>query len=270
MSKEMRIVEGHSLGRVALSIMVAGLVAVGLSGCSSNRPSKQVRYSPIEGLDTTPGRGYYKIGKPYQIEGVWYKPGVDYDYDEEGVASWYGPGFHGKATANGEVFDTNGLSAAHRTLPMPSFVRVTNLNNDRWVIARVNDRGPYVKTSNRILDLSRRGAQLLGFIEKGTTAVRVQIMARESKKLADYMQRQRAYLPTEDGASGSSGALAMTEVEREREQLALRDSSEVKQLSQELWNSIAVASVLEQITRLPQNRTYLALRLPPPTQFSAP
>ncbi|MDI9408791.1 MAG: septal ring lytic transglycosylase RlpA family protein [Candidatus Pacebacteria bacterium] len=227
-------------------------LAVGLSACSSS--NKQARYSPIEGLDTSPGTGYYKIGKPYQIEGVWYKPAIDYDYDEEGVSSWYGPGFHGKSTANGEKFDTNSMSAAHRTLPMPSFVRVTNLDNDRWVIARVNDRGPYVKTSNRILDISRRGAQLLGFIEKGTAPVRVQIMARESKKLADYMQRQRAFMPLVDGAADQMAEASQTEEAQAEERQALLESPEARVLQQELWNSIAAASILEQITRLPRQR----------------
>ena len=126
--------------------------------------------------------GPYKVGKPYQIQGVWYYPAEDYDYDETGVASWYGPDFHGKLTANGEEFDQNDVTAAHRTLPMPCFVRVTNLENGRALMVRVNDRGPFAH--GRILDLSRRAAQLLGIELKGTARVRVQIMADESRALA--------------------------------------------------------------------------------------
>lgn len=126
--------------------------------------------------------GPYKIGKPYQVNGVWYYPQADYDYDETGIASWYGPGFHAKATANGETYDENDLTAAHKTLPMPSLVRVTNLENGRSIVVRINDRGPFV--NNRIIDMSRRGAQLLGYEQTGTAKVRVEIMKDESILLA--------------------------------------------------------------------------------------
>ncbi|MBT7942196.1 MAG: septal ring lytic transglycosylase RlpA family protein, partial [Alphaproteobacteria bacterium] len=102
----------------------------------------------------------YKIGDPYQIQGVWYYPAEDFEYEETGIASWYGTQFHGRRTANGETYDMNALTAAHRTLPMPSFVRVTNMENGRSLILKVNDRGPFARS--RIIDISRRGAQLLG------------------------------------------------------------------------------------------------------------
>jgi rare lipoprotein A len=124
----------------------------------------------------------YKIGKPYQVKGVWYYPREDFDYDETGIASWYGPDFHGKLTANGEVFDQNAVSAAHKTLPLPSVVRVTNLDNGRALVLRVNDRGPFV--NGRVIDLSRRASQLLGFEGSGTARVRVQVMPEESRALA--------------------------------------------------------------------------------------
>jgi rare lipoprotein A len=124
----------------------------------------------------------YKIGNPYQVDGVWYYPAVDYNYDETGIASWYGPGFVGEQTANGESYDPNGLTAAHKTLPMPTLVRVTNLENGRQIQIRINDRGPFV--NNRIIDLSRRSAQLLGIDGPGTAKVRVQVMAQESRQLA--------------------------------------------------------------------------------------
>lgn len=125
------------------------------------------------------GKGHYKVGNPYQIKGVWYYPAVDYDYDETGIASWYGPNFDGRPTANGETFDMNLVSAAHRTLPMPSWVQVTNLDNGRTMKIRVNDRGPYAH--GRIIDLSRRAAQLLGYERQGTARVRVQILPDDSR-----------------------------------------------------------------------------------------
>lgn len=124
------------------------------------------------------GGGYYKVGKPYQISGTWYYPKEQPDYDETGIASWYGPTFYGKKTANGEIFDANSLSAAHRTLPMPVNVRVTNLGNGKSVVVRVNDRGPYAK--GRIIDLSERAAQLLGYYRQGTARVRVTYLGRAS------------------------------------------------------------------------------------------
>ncbi len=126
--------------------------------------------------------GHYKVGKPYQIRGVWYRPKEDFAYDQVGVASWYGPGFHGKTTANGERFDETLLTAAHPTLQLPSIVRVTNLENGRSIIVRVNDRGPFV--GRRIIDLSRRSAELLGFREQGVARVRVQVLADESRQVA--------------------------------------------------------------------------------------
>jgi rare lipoprotein A len=128
-------------------------------------------------------QGYYKIGNPYTINGVLYTPAFDPNYDETGIASWYAGAFTGQPTGNGELYDPNQLTAAHRTLPMPSLVRVTNLENGRALIVRVNDRGPYA--SNRIIDLSRRCAQLLGMEKQGTAKVRVQILAKESEALAD-------------------------------------------------------------------------------------
>ncbi|MGH6946363.1 MAG: septal ring lytic transglycosylase RlpA family protein, partial [Kiloniellales bacterium] len=124
----------------------------------------------------------YKVGQPYQIEGIWYYPKIDYAYSETGIASWYGPGFHGKSTANGERFDQNDLTAAHRTLPLPSMVRVTNLDNGRSIKVRVNDRGPF--RGGRIIDLSRRAAQLLGFERQGTAKVLVEILEAESRQMA--------------------------------------------------------------------------------------
>ncbi len=132
--------------------------------------------------DATPAPvGDYKVGKPYQINGNWYYPTENYEYVETGIASWYGPNFHGKRTANGERFNQHLVTAAHPTLPLPSAVRVTNLENGRSITLRVNDRGPFAR--GRIIDVSRRAAQLLGFEKKGTAKVRVNILPDESRRL---------------------------------------------------------------------------------------
>ncbi len=155
-----------------LAVLLIGALA---AGCTTGR---QAVTKPSQ----TAGKGGYKIGQPYQIDGVWYYPAEDYNYDETGIASWYGTAFHGRDTANGEVFDQNEVTAAHRTLPMPTIVEVTNLENGRSIKVRVNDRGPYAR--GRIIDLSRRSAQLLGFEQLGTAKVRVRILVPESIQAA--------------------------------------------------------------------------------------
>jgi rare lipoprotein A len=162
-----------------LWLLAGCLLLAGCGGGQKAAPDSgyQVREAPAQAPT-----GGYKIGKPYQIQGVWYYPAEDFGYDETGIASWYGPDFHGKFTANGDVFDQNGVSAAHRTLPMPSIVRVTNLENGRSIEVKVNDRGPFAH--GRILDLSKHAAELLGMDLQGTARVRVQIMADESRALA--------------------------------------------------------------------------------------
>jgi len=123
--------------------------------------------------------GHVKTGKPYQIAGKWYYPlSSAAGYNETGTASWYGTKFHGKKTANGERYDMHAMSAAHKTLPMPSMVRVTNLENGRSVVVRVNDRGPFVK--NRIIDLSYAAAMSLGYDQQGTARVRVETLSNHS------------------------------------------------------------------------------------------
>src|SRR5579859_8421 len=143
---------------------VLGCLAIGLvvSGCAA-RPPAAPRTAEIS-------KGGYKLGQPYQIDGVWYYPADDFGYDETGIASWYGSDFDHKATANGEIFDQNVASAAHKTLALPTVVQVTNLDNGRSIQLRINDRGPFV--GNRVIDVSRRAAQLLGFEQAGTAKVR--------------------------------------------------------------------------------------------------
>lgn len=125
------------------------------------------------------GKWPVKIGKPYQVAGVTYVPADDRDYAEEGIASWYGPGFHAGSTANGETYDQNDITAAHRTLPMPSWVEVENLDNGRRLTVRINDRGPFAR--QRIIDLSRKSAQLLGVDRAGTARVRLKRVYPEGK-----------------------------------------------------------------------------------------
>lgn len=131
----------------------------------------------------TQSQGGYKVGNPYLIDGQEYYPQEQFNYTETGIASWYGPGFHAKQTANGETFDTNELTAAHRTLQMPSLVRVTNLENGRSVVVRVNDRGPFAR--GRIIDVSSKAADLLGFKGRGTAKVRVETLPAESRRIAE-------------------------------------------------------------------------------------
>ena len=122
------------------------------------------------------GGGVYRVGSPYVVAGRVYVPEDNPHYRAEGIASWYGSDFHGRATANGEIFDADSISAAHPTLPLPSYVRVTNLSNGHSLIVRVNDRGPYA--ANRLIDVSRRAARLLGFTIRGTAWVRVEYVGR--------------------------------------------------------------------------------------------
>lgn len=182
---------------------VAAIALAGLAACGSAPPK------PAPAVDAAPGlpkSGIYKVGNPYQINGVWYYPQVDYDYDETGIASWYGPGFHTKATANGETYNENELTAAHKTLPMPSLVRVTNLDNGRSIVVRINDRGPFA--TGRIIDMSRRGAQLLGFEDKGLAKVRVEVLAEESRAIAAAAQASGGGVQMADAGDGSPPPVA--------------------------------------------------------------
>ena len=154
-----------------LAVLLAA--AVVLTGCGI--PSRIFETSGEEGKAVVgKSGGIYKVGNPYTVGGRWYTPKVQPDYRAEGIASWYGPQFHGKRTANGEIFDQYALTAAHKTLPLPSKVRVTNLENGRQLVVRVNDRGPFV--GDRVIDLSRRSAQLLGIEKTGVAPVRLELL----------------------------------------------------------------------------------------------
>lgn len=126
-------------------------------------------------------RGYFKIGSPYKIFGVPYTPQNYEEYEEIGTASWYGPAFNGKLTANGEIYNMDSMTAAHPTLPLPSLAKVTNLANGRSVVVRINDRGPFAK--NRLIDVSRKAAGILGFSDRGTTKVKVKLLRKDTDVL---------------------------------------------------------------------------------------
>jgi rare lipoprotein A len=161
-------------------------LCLALANCASSQKFAR-KVDPKYGVAASPrvvdfgepvpkGGGTYRVGKPYVVAGRMYVPEENPDFRQEGLASWYGDDFHGRLTANGEVFDMGGISAAHPTLPMPSYARVTNLGNKRSIIVRINDRGPY--HSNRVIDLSHQAANLLGFTGNGVARVRVEYVGR--------------------------------------------------------------------------------------------
>jgi peptidoglycan lytic transglycosylase len=172
----------------SLIILVIANLVLGLSGCGGrNRATLGERVIPL-GQPVPKGGGSYQVGKPYKVADVWYTPREQPDYDQVGSASWYGEMFHGRRTANGEIYDMDRLTAAHPTLPLPVYARVTNLNNGRTIVVRINDRGPYA--NDRILDLSRRSAELLGFRNHGTATVRVKYLGRAPLNGDDSYERR--------------------------------------------------------------------------------
>jgi rare lipoprotein A len=166
-------------------ITVAAVAAV--AACST-APQQKAKFSPkkygvkasprmvAEGKPVPKGGGRYVVGKKYKIAGKWYYPKEDPNYKKTGLASWYGPTFHGRKTANGEIFDRNALTAAHTTMPLPSYARVTNVENGRSMIVRVNDRGPF--HGNRVIDLSERVATMLDTKSAGIGKVKVEYVGR--------------------------------------------------------------------------------------------
>lgn len=162
--------------RGPLSLLAVATLLV-LGGCAETQYAAQAK-KRLTRDDAPTG---VKVGRPYTVYGVRYHPKVEHDYDEEGIASWYGKKFHGRRTANGERYNMHAMTAAHKTLPMPSVVRVTNLENGRSLELRVNDRGPFIE--GRIIDVSRRAAELLGFRRQGVAEVRVEFLIEETMVL---------------------------------------------------------------------------------------
>ncbi len=143
------------------------------------QPETMLNYDELEDICVTIPEGTRKkIGNPYVINGTTYYP-IDSaeNFTEEGVASWYGPGFNGKKTANGEIYDQTAMTAAHRTLPIPTLLKVENLENGRQIVVRVNDRGPFSK--GRVIDLSEAGAARIGMLKKGTAKVRLTVLSED-------------------------------------------------------------------------------------------
>jgi rare lipoprotein A len=162
--------------------MIVTTLAAALCACSASKSARTIdetqQLSPrvIKVGDPVPkGGGVYKLGERYLAGGKWYVPVHDQSYDRVGLASWYGDFFHGRPTANGEIYDMNALTAAHPTFPLPTYAAVTNLENNRTIVVRVNDRGPY--HDGRIIDLSHKAAQMLGFYGRGTAPVRVRYIS---------------------------------------------------------------------------------------------
>lgn len=191
------------------------------------------------------GGGRSFVGKPYRVRGKWYTPKEQPGYDRAGLASWYGPNFHGRLTANGEIYDQFHLSAAHPTFPLPSYARVTNKKNGNSVIVRVNDRGPFAH--GRIIDLSNKAAQLLDMKHEGVAAVRVQYIGRAPVEGDDTSYLVASYRP--GGSRAPAGGVIASGV-----MLAMNDKSPalpgVASAAAGLAPPAAVGAVTGTVTRL--------------------
>jgi rare lipoprotein A len=194
----------------SLRVLVIPLVCAGLAACATTAPgpkkkvrSKEyfseseygVKASPRvveEGQAVPKGGGRYQLGNAYQVRGKWYKPKEELGYNRTGLASWYGSAFHGRKTANGEVYDKYHLSAAHPTFPLPSYARVTNIENGTSVVVRVNDRGPFHE--GRVIDVSSKTADLLDMKRTGTAKVRVQYVGKAPLEGNDMTYLMASYV----------------------------------------------------------------------------
>lgn len=169
----------------ALGVCVIASFAV--INCSSAEPSPpKIHYSALDNLFIQKYQTFartYKVGKPYKIDGQWFFPRHQPSYNEQGVASWYGPNV-GALTANGELFDQEDIAAAHPTLPLPSIVEVSNLDNGRSIVVRVNDRGPF--RHDRVIDLTKGAARKLGMLQSGVANVQVKLLQEETLAYLKY------------------------------------------------------------------------------------
>lgn len=178
-------------------------------------------------------RGSYKIGNSYKIDGVTYTPQEEFNHVETGVASWYGPGFHGKSTANGERYDQGDRTAAHRTLQMPAIVRVTNLDNGLSTVVRINDRGPFARS--RVIDLSRTAAQELDIVRNGTGRVRIEQLSAESLAVKDVAL-------SGGGPAEQNAAVAQVASGRRSAPAAIRAPVEAQAMAPVVQAPVAVAA----------------------------
>jgi peptidoglycan lytic transglycosylase len=210
-------------------IQAAALTAVSLAlaNCSGGVGGIDPRYgvsaSPrviADGQPVPKGGGVYRVGKPYVVAGRVYVPEVDPHYSAVGLASWYGDDFHGRYTANGEIFDKDSISAAHPTLPLPSYARVTNLANNKSIIVRVNDRGPYAH--GRLVDVSVKTAHLLGFHGNGTANVKVEyvgmapLAGSDDRKLMATLREGAPAEPPSVQVASANGSFAPAHFDRRR------------------------------------------------------
>lgn len=245
-------------------IGLISIFAVGfLSGCSEiqfltqasktisdDKSSKQFEGPVLSGSENGANGTHYKVGKAYKIKGTWYYPKENYSYVEQGVASWYGPNFHGKLTANGATFDMNSVSAAHKTLPLPSIVRVTNLENGRSLKVKVNDRGPYAH--DRIIDMSKKAAELLGFRIQGTALVKVEVLESESRLLAEYM-RTGKMRNDQPPAPSAAPTVAISSETLEIEEGVV--SSEPSSVNHDISKPTSTASIEREPLKVPESDT---------------
>lgn len=192
MSASRPLWQGLRIFALLLPFALIGGLSLAVSGCSSSNYDSDlgVSSSPrVAGGGRVPkGGGVYKVGNPYLVGGRWYHPQENPNYDRTGVASWYGTAFHGRKTANGEVYNMYALTAGHPTLPLPSYAYVTNLDNGRTVLVRINDRGPYAR--DRLIDLSYQTARTLGYHERGLARVRVRYAGRAPLNGDDNAERR--------------------------------------------------------------------------------
>jgi rare lipoprotein A len=206
----------------ASTVATLAISAAFLAACTSSQPtatvqnkrSKEYFSEAAYGVKASPrvtnkrsrlarGGGRDQIGKPYRVAGKWYYPKEDKNYQKVGAASWYGDAFHGRLTANGEIYDMTHLTAAHPTMPLPSYARVTNTSNGNSLIVRVNDRGPYAH--GRIIDLSRRAAELLDYTHHGTVKVEVEYLGRAPLDGRDEPYLMASYRPGNHAPDPSDG-----------------------------------------------------------------
>ena len=209
--------------RRASTVAIMAISAAFLAACTSSSPkvavqekkrSKEYFSEAAYGVKASPrvtnkrsrlqrGGGRDQVGKPYKVRGKWYYPKEDKNYSKVGSASWYGDAFHGRLTANGEIYDMTHLTAAHPTMPLPSYARVTNTKNGSSIIVRVNDRGPYA--SGRIIDLSKRAAELLDYTHHGTAKVKVEYVGRAPLHGHDDQYLMASYRPGNQAPDPSDG-----------------------------------------------------------------
>lgn len=223
----------RALAGFALATTLLASLTMAISGCSRDKTEglseRVVSHGPVP-----KGGGRYQVGKPYQVSGLWYRPHEDPSYDRTGKASWYGELFHGRRTANGEIYDMNRLSAAHPTLPLPVYAKVTNLGNGRTIVVRINDRGPFAH--DRIIDLSRRSADALGFRHRGTAQVRVQFLRRAPLNGDDSFERR--YLASRGSKDYAAAPPLPDRVKRPRAVAALSRPSSPK--GTQRWDDMAM------------------------------